>query len=213
MEKVIKVLGVGGCGCHLISEMIDLDWADVELIAVNTDCGSIEYMNHIVNKCVLIGPKATKGLGAHVNPELGKKAAIESADQIMNFLKGAKLMVVVVGLGGGTGSGASPVISKFGKKEGILTVAIVTLPFSFEGKDRLKNAKNGLKALKGAADLVITIPNELTKTIFQDDLNAGLESFDNLPVCLAKVIVDFITGTDLLVCDRKVAQEILNHIF
>jgi len=159
----LKVVGVGGGGCNAINTMVDAGLQGVEFIAINTDIQTLN-MNKASVK-IQIGSKLTRGLGAGANPEVGRQAALEDADQIAECLKGADMVFITCGLGGGTGTGASPVIADVSKELGALTVAVVTKPFPFEGKMRALQAEDGLAQLKARADTLITIPNQRLMSI------------------------------------------------
>jgi cell division protein FtsZ len=154
----LKVVGVGGGGCNAINNMVDTGLLGVEFLAINTDTQSL-HMNRAPVK-IQIGTKLTRGLGAGANPEVGKQAALEDVDQIAEHLKGADMVFITCGLGGGTGTGASSVIAEVSKELGALTVAVVTKPFAFEGKMRDFQAEEGLQNLKSKVDTLITIPNQ-----------------------------------------------------
>ncbi|HAR96735.1 MAG TPA: cell division protein FtsZ [Deltaproteobacteria bacterium] len=154
----LKVVGVGGGGCNAINNMVDAGLLGVEFLAINTDTQSL-HMNRAPVK-IQIGTKLTRGLGAGANPEVGKQAALEDVDQIAEYLKGADMVFITCGLGGGTGTGASSVIAEVSKELGALTVAVVTKPFAFEGKTRDLQAEEGLETLKSKVDTLITIPNQ-----------------------------------------------------
>lgn len=154
----IKVIGVGGAGTNAVNTMISSGIYGVEFIAVNTDIQHLEISLAPVK--VQIGKELTRGLGAGSEPELGKKAAIEDRDTLMSCIEGSDLIFITAGMGGGTGTGASPFIASLAKELGILTVAVVTKPFYFEGKKRLHNAVIGLKELKKYVDTIIVIPND-----------------------------------------------------
>ena len=154
----IKVVGVGGGGGNAVNRMIDAGVQGVDFIAVNCDAQAL-----ILSKAqtkLQIGEKLTKGLGAGANPEIGQKAAEESVDEITEKLKGADMVFVTAGMGGGTGTGAAPVVAECAKKAGALTVGVVTKPFSFEGKRRMNQAEAGIVNLKDKVDTLITIPND-----------------------------------------------------
>jgi len=159
----LKVVGVGGGGCNAINTMVEAGLQGVEFIAINTDIQTLN-MNRAATK-IQIGSKLTRGLGAGANPEVGRQAALEDADQIAECLKGADMVFITCGLGGGTGTGASPVISDISKELGALTVAVVTKPFPFEGKMRALQAEDGLTHLKERVDTLITIPNQRLMSI------------------------------------------------
>ena len=154
----IKVIGVGGGGGNAISRMIDADLKGGEFVAINTDTQALHHSK--AEEKVHIGKSLTKGLGAGMNPEVGRQAAEESREEIQNVLKGADMVFVTCGLGGGTGTGAAPVVAETAKELGILTVAVVTKPFSFEGSRRRAIAEEGLAALKKRVDTIITIQND-----------------------------------------------------
>ncbi len=154
----IKVVGVGGGGGNAINRMVSSDFANVEFISVNTDAQAL-YHNKAEHK-VHIGRDATRGLGAGADPSTGKLAAEESLDEIKSALKGADMVFVTCGLGGGTGTGAAPIIAGIARELGALTVGVVTKPFSFEGAQRLKKAEAGYEEMKKNVDTLITIPND-----------------------------------------------------
>jgi cell division protein FtsZ len=154
----IKVIGVGGAGGNAINNMINSNLMGVRFIAANTDAQSLEVSK--AETRLQIGTQLTEGLGAGANPEVGREAAMESAGELRDTLEGSHMVFITAGFGGGTGTGATPVIANICKELGILTVAVVTKPFSFEGKKRQRLAQNGLEELKKVADTVITIPND-----------------------------------------------------
>ncbi|MEW6697149.1 MAG: cell division protein FtsZ [Bacillota bacterium] len=154
----IKVIGVGGGGNNAVNRMISAGLKGVEFVAVNTDAQSLFLSQS--NSKIQIGTKLTKGLGAGANPEVGSKAAEESRDEIMQALKGADMVFVTAGMGGGTGTGAAPVVAEIAKEIGALTVGVVTKPFTFEGRKRLTQAEQGIENLKSKVDTLITIPND-----------------------------------------------------
>ncbi|MBI5155716.1 cell division protein FtsZ [Candidatus Peregrinibacteria bacterium] len=155
---VIKVLGTGGAGDNAVARMVHSKVQGVEFIAVNTDIQAL-YHNP-ANKKITIGRGTTRGLGAGANPEMGKRAAEESTEEIKAAIDGADMLFITAGLGGGTGSGSMPIIAELARSMGILTVAVTTKPFSFEGLKRRKNAEEALANLKGKVDTLITIPND-----------------------------------------------------
>ena len=155
---VIRVLGTGGGGTNAIARMIGAKVQGVEFIAVNTDIQAL-YHNPAAKK-ITIGRGTTRGLGAGANPEMGKRAAEESMEEIKKELEGTDMLFITAGLGGGTGTGSAPIIAELARSMGILTVGVVTKPFSFEGLKRRKNTDEALEALKGKVDTLITIPND-----------------------------------------------------
>ena len=154
----IKVIGVGGGGNNAVNRMIAAGVRGVEFIAVNCDAQAL-LLSKAENK-IQIGEKLTKGLGAGANPEIGEKACEESRDQIVEALKGADMVFVTAGMGGGTGTGAAHVVAECAKEVGALTVGVVTKPFMFEGRRRMNQAENGIVKLKEKVDTLITIPND-----------------------------------------------------
>lgn len=154
----IKVIGVGGGGSNAVNRMIEHGVQGVEFIAVNTDAQAL-HLSKAETK-LQIGGKLTRGLGAGANPEVGKKAAEESKEQLEEALRGADMVFVTAGMGGGTGTGAAPVIAEISKQIGALTVGVVTKPFTFEGRKRLSQAINGISAFKEKVDTLIVIPND-----------------------------------------------------
>ncbi|AVQ32787.1 cell division protein FtsZ [Staphylococcus muscae] len=154
----LKVIGVGGGGNNAVNRMIDHGMNNVEFIAINTD-GQALNLSKAESK-IQIGEKLTRGLGAGANPEIGKKAAEESREQIEDAIQGADMVFVTAGMGGGTGTGAAPVVAKIAKEMGALTVGVVTRPFSFEGRKRQTQAAAGVESMKAAVDTLIVIPND-----------------------------------------------------
>ena len=154
----IKVVGVGGGGGNAVNRMIDAGVKGVDFIAVNCDAQALILSK--AQKKIQIGEKLTKGLGAGANPEIGEKAAQESVEELTEQLKGADMVFVTAGMGGGTGTGAAPIVADCAKKAGALTVGVVTKPFSFEGKRRMNQAEGGIVNLKDKVDTLITIPND-----------------------------------------------------
>lgn len=154
----IKVIGVGGGGNNAVNRMISSGLQGVEFISVNTDAQAL--IHAMAPKRIQIGEKLTRGLGAGAKPEIGEQAAQESRDEIIEALKGADMVFVTAGMGGGTGTGAAPIVAECAKEIGALTVGVVTKPFSFEGKKRQKQAELGTAKLKEKVDTLITIPND-----------------------------------------------------
>jgi cell division protein FtsZ len=154
----IKVIGLGGGGGNAINNMVTSDLKGVSFIAANTDLQVLE--TNLAPIKVQLGKQLTKGLGAGANPDIGRKAALEDAEEIKRVLDGSDMIFVTAGLGGGTGTGGAPVVAEIGKNLGVLTVAVVTKPFHFEGKKRLQQAEDGMKELKNLVDTLIAIPND-----------------------------------------------------
>lgn len=154
----IKVIGVGGGGNNAVNRMITAGLKGVDFVAINTDAQAINLSR--AGQKVQIGLKLTKGLGAGANPEVGSKAAEESREELINALKGADMVFVTAGMGGGTGTGAAPIVAEIAKELGALTVGVVTRPFTFEGRKRAMQAEKGIAELKSKVDTLITIPND-----------------------------------------------------
>ncbi len=154
----IKVIGVGGGGSNAVNRMMDEGLQGVEYIAVNTDAQALMLSKASIR--VRLGDKLTRGLGAGGDPEVGRKAAEESSDELYNVLKGSDMVFVTAGMGGGTGTGAAPIVSQIAKESGALTIGVVTRPFTFEGMRRMQSAEQGIGKLKEHADTLIVIPND-----------------------------------------------------
>jgi len=159
MSKIkIKVIGVGGSGGNVIARMINSGLFGVDLIAINTDAQDLKKKK--AGFKLRIGRKLTQGLGTGMNPELGEQAALEQKEEIAEILKETEIVFVATGLGGGTGTGAAPVVAKMAKESGILTIGVVTTPFAFEGRARVEIARKGLERIKAGVDSLIVIPND-----------------------------------------------------
>jgi cell division protein FtsZ len=165
-DAKIKVIGVGGGGGNAVNRMIDAGVEGVEFITANTDLQALRMSRAPVK--IQLGVKLTNGLGAGANPEVGRKAALEDSDKIIEALEGADMVFVTTGLGGGTGTGAAPIIASLASEMGALTVAVVTKPFAFEGKRRMQQAERGVSELMEAIDTTIVIPNEKLLAVAQD---------------------------------------------
>ena len=167
-DAVIKVIGVGGCGGNAVDHMIGSGLTGVEFIAINTDAQALKR-----NKAKMqlqLGNNVTKGLGAGANPDIGREAALEDRERIAEMIDGADMLFITAGMGGGTGTGAAPVVAEVAKELGILTVAVVTKPFLFEGK-RVRAANAGIEALSKHVDSLIVIPNEKLMQVLGDDVS------------------------------------------
>jgi cell division protein FtsZ len=163
----IKVVGVGGSGKNAVNHMVNSRVKGVEFIAVNTDAQDLH--NSLAKRKIHIGKNVTRGLGAGMNPELGKRAADETKEEIQEALKGSDMVFIACGMGGGTGTGAAPVVAKIAKEMGALTVAVVTKPFFFEGQQRMRFAEQGIEELRKSVDAIIVIPNDrILNTIAKD---------------------------------------------
>ncbi len=198
----IKVIGCGGGGNNAVNRMILEGLKNVEFIAVNTDKQALALSK--ASQKIQIGDKLTKGLGAGANPEIGEKAAQESRDEISEAIKGADMVFITAGMGGGTGTGAAPIVAEIAKSLGILTVGVVTKPFPFEGRKRMIHAENGIKNLKERVDTLVTIPNERLLAIvdkkttlvdsfkYADDvLRQGVQGISDLITIPGLVNLDF----------------------
>jgi len=197
----IKVIGVGGAGCNAINRMVQYGLRGVDFIAINTDKQAL-YLAKAPTK-IQIGEKLTKGLGAGADPEVGRKAADESREMIMEALKGTDMAFITAGMGGGTGTGATSIVAECAHELGILTIAVVTKPFTFEGKVRMRNAEIGIAALKPAVDTLITIPNDKlidlvgraslpdALRVADDVLRQGIQGISDLIAVPAMINLDF----------------------
>jgi len=191
-SAVIKVIGVGGGGGNAVHHMINSEVDGVEFICANTDA---QALNNLKTKTILqLGSNITKGLGAGANPEIGRQAAIEDRDEIADVLSGADMVFITAGMGGGTGTGATPIVAEVAKEMGILTVAVVTRPFPFEGKKRSSIAEKGIAELSEHVDSLITIPNEKLLDVLGKEASL-LEAFkaaNNVLLGAVKGIADLI---------------------
>ncbi|MEG0770960.1 MAG: cell division protein FtsZ, partial [Clostridia bacterium] len=169
-EKIveIKVLGVGGGGNNAVDRMVDADIVGVDFISLNTDMQAL-FRSKAAHK-IQIGEKTTKGQGAGADPEKGKRAAEESRDAIAEILRGTDMLFITSGMGGGTGTGAAPVVAEIAKEMGILTVGIVTKPFAFEGAKRMAQANSGIEALTSRVDSLVVIPNDRLKNVSEQKI-------------------------------------------
>ena len=167
-DAVIKVIGVGGCGGNAVDHMIDFGVQGVEFICVNTDAQALQRNKAKIQ--LQLGTGVTRGLGAGANPEVGREAALEDRERIAELIEGADMLFITAGMGGGTGTGAAPVVAEVAKEMGILTVAVVTKPFLFEGK-RVRLANSGIEALSRHVDSLIVIPNEKLMQVLGEDVS------------------------------------------
>jgi len=199
---IIKVIGVGGAGGNALNTMIDSTLRGVDFIVVNTDIKDLNKCN--APEKIQIGQALTKGLGTGSDPQLGQRCAMEDKDKLQSLVEGSDMIFITAGLGGGTGTGAAPVVAQLAKDAGALTVAVVTKPFIFEGKPRAANAENGIKELKNVVDALIVVPNQKLldvvekntniKTAFNkanDILRQGVQSISDLIVGTGLIVVDF----------------------
>lgn len=214
MEKdnnfaAIKVVGVGGAGTNAVNRMVDANLQGVDFIAINTDNQALALSK--AQTKIQIGEKLTKGLGAGANPEVGQKAAEESREEIADTLKGSDLVFITCGMGGGTGTGGSPIVADVARELGILTVGVVTKPFAFEGKVRMRQAEEGITELKNKVDALVIIPNERLKMatdqkitlanafeIADDVLRQAVESISDLIQKVGVINLDFADVTSVM---------------
>ncbi len=209
---VVKVIGVGGGGGNAINTMVANRLQGVEFIAANTDRQSLNQSKADI--CIQLGPGITKGLGAGADPETGNMAAMESLEEIRNALKGSDMVFVTAGLGGGTGTGAAPIVAKVSRELGALTVAVVTKPFSFEGKFRTRNAEEGWQELQKYADTIITVPNDRLLSIMQKNskLSDMLAMADNVLLQAVKGITDLINVPGLINADFADLRTVMREV-
>ncbi|CAB48928.1 cell division protein FtsZ [Pyrococcus abyssi] len=196
----IYVVGVGGAGCNTVNRMMEVGVTGAKIIAVNTDAQDLLKIK--AHQKILIGKELTRGLGAGNDPKIGEEAAKESERELREALEGADMVFVTCGLGGGTGTGAAPVIAEMAKKMGALTVSVVTLPFTMEGIRRAKNAEYGLKRLAKASDTVIVIPNDkLLEVAPKLPIQMAFKVADEILVQAVKGITELITKPGLVNLD------------
>jgi cell division protein FtsZ len=208
----IKVIGVGGGGGNAVSQMIDAGIDGVEFIAANTDSQALRQFKG--RTLLQIGSSVTKGLGAGANPEVGRQAALEDRDRIIEMIDGADMVFITAGMGGGTGTGAAPVIAQAAKELGILTVAVVTKPFEFEAKRRMTIAEQGIEELSKHVDSLITIPNSKLPEVMGDDallLNAFKAANDVLQGAV-QGIAELITRQGLINVDFADVRTVMSEM-
>jgi cell division protein FtsZ len=208
----IKVIGVGGGGGNAVNTMISYSLGGVDFIIANTDAQALGVSSS-PNK-IQMGMQITKGLGAGSNPEIGKKSALESRDQIQQYLEGADMIFITAGLGGGTGTGAAPVIAEIARESGALTVAVVTKPFQFEGKKRNTQAEDGIEQLRDVVDTLIVVPNQRLLSLGGRNLSL-LEAFkkaDDILYQAVKGISDLIITPGLINLDFADVKNIMSSM-
>ena len=199
-KAVIKVVGVGGAGNNTVSRMMQVGIIGADVLAANTDAQDLLYSD--ADEKVLLGKDLTKGLGAGADPKVGMEAARESREDIKEVLEGADMVFITCGLGGGTGTGASPVIAEIAKKMGILTVGVVTLPFTMEGKHRMENAIVGLEGMQKIVDTLIIIPNDKLLEIVPDvSIVTAFKVCDEILVNAVKGVTELVTKPGLVNLD------------
>jgi cell division protein FtsZ len=207
----IKVVGIGGGGGNAISRMFDYFPKGVDLIAINTDTQDLEYCH--ARKRLVIGRQTTKGMGAGMNPDLGRQAAEESKEEITKILSGADMVFLTSGFGGGTGSGATPIIAEIAQELGILTVAVVTQPFSFEGIQRIQIARDAIVKLKDRVDSYITISNDKIFSIINQDtsLHRAFEAIDEVLKNAVLGVVELIVSPGIINVDFADVKTIMQN--
>ncbi|KFJ90809.1 cell division protein FtsZ [Pseudomonas sp. 1-7] len=211
-SAVIKVIGVGGGGGNAVNHMAVSNIEGVEFICANTDA---QALKNIGARTVLqLGPGVTKGLGAGANPEVGRQAALEDRERIAEVLQGTDMVFITTGMGGGTGTGAAPVIAEVAKEMGILTVAVVTRPFPFEGKKRMVIADEGIRALAESVDSLITIPNEKLLTILGKDasLLSAFAKADDVLAGAVRGISDIIKRPGMINVDFADVKTVMSEM-
>jgi cell division protein FtsZ len=209
---VVKVIGVGGGGGNAINTMVNNKLQGVEFIVANTDKQALNQS--LADVCMQIGPSITKGLGAGTDPDIGAQAAHESLEELKKILKGADMVFVAAGLGGGTGTGAAPVVAKVSKEMGALTVAVVTKPFHFEGKARMRNAEAGWEELRKYADTIITVPNDRLLSLMQKNtrLTDMLVMADLVLLQAVKGITDLINVPGMINADFADLRTVMREV-
>ncbi|SNR75057.1 cell division protein FtsZ [Humidesulfovibrio mexicanus] len=211
MSAKIKVIGCGGGGGNAINNMIQSRLSGVSFIAANTDAQDIE--KSLADHTIQLGGKLTKGLGAGANPEVGRNAALESIDQVRELVQNTDMVFITAGMGGGTGTGAAPVIAQAAKEAGALTVAVVTKPFYFEGRRRMQQADKGIAELRQVVDSIITIPNDRLLQMAAKKAGFGtmLKKADEVLYYAVKGIADLITVHGLINLDFADVKAIMTN--
>ncbi|HEX5352625.1 MAG TPA: cell division protein FtsZ [Rhodanobacteraceae bacterium] len=211
-NAVIKVIGVGGGGGNAVSHMVNSSIDGVEFVCANTDAQALKSSG--ARTTLQLGETVTKGLGAGANPEIGRQAALEDRDRIVEVLDGADMVFITCGMGGGTGTGAAPVVAQLAKEKGILTVAVVTKPFPFEGRRRMQVALKGIEDLQQSVDSLITVPNEKLLTVLGREvtlLNAFKAANDVLQGAV-QGIADLITRPGLINVDFADVRTVMSEM-
>ncbi len=206
----IKVIGVGGGGNNSLSRMNEIGIKGGELVAINTDAQDLLYAN--ADQKILIGKELTQGLGAGSNPRVGQEAAKESSSEIKKRLGGADMVFITCGLGGGTGTGAAPEIAKLSKKKGALTIGIVTLPFTIEGRKRIENAMDGLERMEAMVDTLIVIPNDkLLELAPELPLHTAFKISDEILTNAVKGVTELVTVSGLVNLDFADIEAVMRN--
>jgi len=211
-NAVIKVIGVGGGGGNAVQHMVEADIEGVEFICANTDSQALTNMS--ARTTLQLGSSITKGLGAGANPDIGRQAAMEDRDRILEVIEGADMLFVTAGMGGGTGTGAAPVVAQVAKELGILTVAIVTRPFPFEGGKRIQVADRGLKELSQYVDSLITIPNEKLLQVLGKEISLlnAFKAANNVLQGAVQGIAELITRPGLINVDFADVRTVMSEM-
>jgi cell division protein FtsZ len=209
---VVKVIGIGGGGGNAINTMVDNRLLGVEFIVANTDKQALDQSKADI--CIQLGPSITKGLGAGADPETGAQSAHESMEEVKECLVGSDMVFITAGLGGGTGTGAAPVVAKISKELGALTVAVVTKPFNFEGRQRQRNAEEGWQELHKYADTIITVPNDRLLSLMQKTsrLSDMLSLADTVLLQAVKGITDLINVPGLINADFADLRTVMKEV-
>lgn len=211
-NAVIKVIGVGGGGGNAVAHMINANIEGVEFVVANTDAQAMGSCNSRVH--LQLGANVTKGLGAGANPEVGRQAALEDREAIESMLDGADMVFITAGMGGGTGTGAAPVVAQLAKEKGILTVAVVTKPFPFEGRRRMQVASKGIEDLSQHVDSLITVPNEKLLTVLGRDVTLinAFKAANNVLQGAVQGIADLITAPGLINVDFADVRTVMSEM-
>lgn len=211
-NAVIKVIGVGGGGGNAVEYMAQANIEGVEFIAANTDAQALK--NSSVRTILQLGNEVTKGLGAGANPEIGRQSALEDRERIQDALEGADMVFITAGMGGGTGTGAAPVVAEVAKELGILTVAVVTKPFPFEGRKRVAVAESGIESLSQVVDSLITIPNEKLLTVLGKDVSLldAFKAANDVLLGAVQGIAELITRPGLINVDFADVRTVMSQM-
>jgi cell division protein FtsZ len=211
-EAVIKVIGVGGGGGNAVEHMVRQNIEGVEFIVANTDAQAMK--NSSARSLLQLGSTITKGLGAGANPDIGRQAAMEDRERIAEMLEGADMVFITAGMGGGTGTGGAPIVAQVAKDMGILTVAVVTKPFPFEGKKRMEIAMNGIAELKNYVDSLITIPNEKLLSVLGKNISLldAFRSANDVLLGAVQGIAELITRPGLINVDFADVRTVMSEM-
>jgi len=211
-SAVIKVIGVGGGGGNAVEHMVEQNLEGVDFICANTDSQALK--NSSARTAIQLGNNITKGLGAGANPQVGREAALEDRERIQEILEGADMVFITAGMGGGTGTGGAPIVAQIAKEMEILTVAVVTRPFSFEGKKRMDIASDGIEELKGYVDSLITIPNEKLLSVLGKNVSLldAFRSANDVLLGAVQGIAELITRPGLINVDFADVRTVMSEM-